>query len=339
MPNKRICIIPKYTGIGGPSSFLDRLKMVLNKRGIEVIHDLNEKNIDSILVINSTKDLFKLYLKKKQGVRIVQRLGSPSLLWWYFPLSLHKYTLDIIRNLMNRCVRSILADAIVYQSNYVKEDWDKMYGKSKVPSEIIYNGVDKNTFTNVEHVYQSKRDHCIISVEGMQGLDPFDIAINLGKRLDEKGVDFELLMFGIPHHNIDKRVANYPFIKFLGPIARFELPFYYAGSDCYLLTDLLGAGCPNSVLEALSCGTPVLSYDLGVISEMINDDSGVLIKGNGDPWKGQNPKNFDLLAEGAIKLFNNKKRFNRGALKIAKDQYDLNQMAEKYIDVLYPTSN
>jgi glycosyltransferase involved in cell wall biosynthesis len=36
----------------------------------------------------------------------------------------------------------------------------------------------------------------------------------------------------------------------------------------------LNAACPNSVIEALACGTPVLGYDTGALPEMVPPKSG-----------------------------------------------------------------
>jgi len=236
---------------------------------------------------------------------------------------------------MIRFVRSKLADGIIYQTNYVKNDWEQRYGVPDVPSRIIYNSVDLNKFKQVRKAYKSPRKNCIISVEGTQGLDPFDTVIHLGKKLDSNGIDFEILMFGEPFGKIEEKVDKYPFIKFMGPIEHSQLPYFYAGADCYLLTDIIGAGCPNSALEALACGTPVLGYDVGVISELLDRNSGVLIKQSGNPWKKQSPGNYNSLALGAIKLFSNKNRFREGAFKIAMEKYDHIQMTDKYIEILF----
>ena len=46
-----------------------------------------------------------------------------------------------------------------------------------------------------------------------------------------------------------------------------KMPMYYAQIDCYLCASL-HEGTPNPVLEAMACGVPVISTDVGLIPEL-----------------------------------------------------------------------
>jgi len=333
--HRKICIVPESQS-GGPGSFLRRFKRGVEERGFTTTHDLTDDRIDSILVINATRRLSRLLHHRKRGVRIVQRLGSPASLHPFLPTTWRDTVLAYVRACMVRWVRARCADALVYQSRFVKSEWERLHGMIPLPCTVIYNGIDIEGFGAVKDRYQSPRKHCLISVEGNQGNDPFDIALHLAERLRARGLDFELLMFGNPLYDIEERAAHNPSIRFMGSISPEKLPFYYAGADCYILTDIIGAGCPNSVIESLACGTPVLGYDLGVISEMLDPYSGILVKGAGDPWKGQSPGNFDLLAEAALGICNNRDTYRKGAQRIADERYGLDRMVDNYLEMLFP---
>ncbi|GIW50665.1 MAG: hypothetical protein KatS3mg081_0020 [Gemmatimonadales bacterium] len=219
-----------------------------------VSYDLFNRPYETVLVINATRHLVKLWRCKKRGARIVQRLGAINWLHLYLSVNLGEVVLAEGRNIIMRLIRSRIADHIVYQSNFVRNWWNNRCGVSKAPSTIIYNGADLKIFSPEGAAYKSEGEVCIISVEGTQGADPFDIAIRLAQGLQEAGLDVELLMFGSSFKDAHARYSRYPFVKFKGSVPNKELPYYYRGASFYVSTDILTAACPNSVLEALACG-------------------------------------------------------------------------------------
>jgi len=286
----RICIVPgRIQGIGGPASFQRKLAAALTRRGIEVTYDLDNLPIDSVLVINGTRAIPKLWWLKKRGVRIVQRLGGINWLNRYLPVGVRGYILAEMRNLTMRLIRSSIADRIVYQSHFVKDWWTRECGESKVPSTVIYNGVDLALFNPDGPRYRSRAEICIISVEGTQGADPFDIAVQLGRSFEEMGRKVELLMFGTPWNNVQSRLGQYPFINFMGTVPNSELPYFYRGATFYLSTDIIAA-CPNSVIEALACGTLVVGFRAGALPEMLGalSDKWCVEYGR-NPWRMEPP--------------------------------------------------
>ena len=58
-----------------------------------------------------------------------------------------------------------------------------------------------------------------------------------------------------------------------------KLSEVYNAADVFLLPSL-AENFPNTIVEALSCGTPVLASDVGGISEQINSKNGVLVEAN-----------------------------------------------------------
>lgn len=331
----RICIVPgKLQTIGGPTSFRRKLTIGLMQKGIEVTYDLDDEPYDAILVINGTRYLTKLWRCRRKGAKIVQRLGGINWLHRYLPVGFRGYLMAEIRNLNMRLIRAFIADHIVYQSHFVKNWWNKKYGMPKVTSSVIYNGVDLAQFNPQGPRYKSQADVCIISVEGTQGIDPFDIAIHLAQELEQKGLRVELLMFGNPWKNTQSKLAQYHFVKFKGSVPSSELPYFYRGATFYISTDILTAACPNSVIEALACGTPVLGYKTGVLPELLDDSAGRCVECYGDPWKGEKPGNLQGMVRAALELMANWDRFHYGTRKLAEEQYSLERMVESYCQVL-----
>jgi glycosyltransferase involved in cell wall biosynthesis len=70
---------------------------------------------------------------------------------------------------------------------------------------------------------------------------------------------------------IDDRVI------FAGPRKRGELASWYAAADLFVLATA-HEGCPNVVLEALACGTPVVGTPVGSIPELLTSEVGLIVE-------------------------------------------------------------
>lgn len=336
MQIKRVCVVPSISdkSEGGPASFHRILKRGLEIRDINISRGFDDSSSESVLVINGTRHLARLWRYKMRGVRIVQRLGGINWVHRFLPVGVRVYLLNEFRYLLARFIRSFVADHVVYQSNFVRDWWSRQCGTTKVSSNVIYNGTDLAQFNPQGSRYQSHADVCIISVEGNQGVDPFDIAVHHTCFLAETGLNVELLMFGRSWNNAQIRFAQYPFVNFMGSVPNSDLPYFYRGAAFYISTDIISAGCPNSVVEALACGTPVLGYKVGVLPELLNRSSGRCVEYNGNPWKREPPRNPEGMVSATFELLNGHDQYKDGARRMAEQQYGLDQMVNAYLEVL-----
>ena len=65
-------------------------------------------------------------------------------------------------------------------------------------------------------------------------------------------------------------------VDFLGRQSQSAVARWIAASDLLCLPSY-SEGCPNVVLEALSCGRPVVASNVGAVPDLVNSDCGILV--------------------------------------------------------------
>lgn len=101
----------------------------------------------------------------------------------------------------------------------------------------------------------------------------------------------------------------------------------------YLSLDVNPA-CPNTVIEALSTGSPVVAFDTGAIPELINDSCSAVVKYGSNPWELGYP-DVKSLAKAIIKVEKNYDILAKNAKKSAFENYNLEDVVLKYTDVIH----
>lgn len=91
--------------------------------------------------------------------------------------------------------------------------------------------------------------------------------------------------------------------------------------------------CPNSVIEALACGLPVIGFDTGSLSEIVQGDAGRLAAYGTNPWKLETP-DIPSLATAAVEVFDEQTRFRTAARARAEAEFDVEKMVDEYLKVL-----
>ncbi|MFR5748985.1 MAG: glycosyltransferase [Thomasclavelia spiroformis] len=160
-------------------------------------------------------------------------------------------------------------------SNWLADTVKKSY-LSKYPIRVIPNGVDLKLF----HPYVRKNENekpVILAVaniwEERKGLK--DI-IKIAKVLEN---EFDFIVIGKQYRS-HYSAKNIKFIKQTNNIK--ELAQYYSMAD-YFLNTTYEDNFPTTNIEALACGTPVITYDTGGSSESaINKFCLVVEKGNSE---------------------------------------------------------
>jgi glycosyltransferase involved in cell wall biosynthesis len=331
----RICIVPRVEGLGGVTSFRLKFENTLHTRGVDVINNLSQP-ADAVLVLAGTKNLLPLWRARRRGQRIVQRLDGIN--WvhrasWAGP----RYTIRAIYGNANLSfIRRRLADHVIYQSQFVKDWWEDWYRPTRVPSSVILNGADLNQYTPSGLHERPSGHYRLLIVEGsLTGALNSGLfhATELAERLSHQ-YKIELCIVG----RVDRRTKNKlqrktTFrVRFLDTIPREQIPWIMRSSHL-LFSAEVNPPCPNSVIEALACGLPVIGFDTGSLSEIVQGYAGRLAPYGANQWKLAKP-DISALVDRAVEVLEDQPRFRSFAREQAELKFGLDKMVDEYLNVL-----
>lgn len=199
-------------------------------------------------------------------------------------------------------------------SNLVKDSFLK---KNNV--QVINNGIDLSIFypreNNFRKKYNVENKFIILGVafawEKRKGIDVF---IKLSEMLDE---DFQIVLVG----SIDKVREKLPsnIIAIQSSKNQVELAEIYSASDLFL-NPSKEDNFPTVNLEALACGTPILTYDTGGCSECIDPECGIVVEYN----------DFQSVFESVLKI-KNEYIFSRDVCRKKAHQFNQKEKYKEYV--------
>jgi glycosyltransferase involved in cell wall biosynthesis len=349
--NRRICIIPQVSGVGGMVSFKNKLARGLHAKGVEVCDNLNDIPYEAVLVIGGTRQLAALWQVRWRGVKIIQRLDGMN--WLHRLHSRHgindwrHFVRAEYGNLILRLIRSRLATRLVYQSEFVVEWWQRIYGQAPAPARVIYNGVDLDTYTPQGSEKPPQDRWRVLMVEGslMGGYEQgLEVAVRLAQNLAaQMGANrpVELMVAGRVSANLQRhweniltatQPPNKVVLNWGGLVESQQIPALDRSAHLLFSSDV-NAACPNSVIEALGCGLPVLAFDTGALPELVCDGAGRVVPYGGDPWRLETP-DIEGLARAAREILEAQSRFRSAARARAEAAFSLEVMVSAYLEVL-----
>lgn len=155
-----------------------------------------------------------------------------------------------------------------------------------------------------------------------KGTDRLSEAI---KKLNDLGIGVVFIGRDVENQHL---TIDCPGILFKGELLHEQIPEYLSASDVFVLPTL-AEGCSNSIVEALSCGLPVVSSDLPFNYDILNEENSILI----------NPMDVDAIASAIKRIKDNsdlRERLQRGASQIGK-QLGIEQRATSILNFISST--
>lgn len=297
------------------------------------------KNDSDIVHIFSQEDTYLLNSLKIDSPKIATCLDTIGLI-----LEEH----DAIEKLFKRySINSMKkADKIITISNYTKYDLINETGISSDKIETIYLGVDEQfrvlpqeEVENIKKKYNLP-EKFILYVGSEQSRKNFPMLIKAFKKLlkDFNLQNIKLVKVGRPQISTSQRQKTFNLIYqlnlqkdiiFIDYVSEEDLTSIYNAASLFVFPSLYeGFGLPP--LEAMACGTPVITSNVTSIPEVVGD-GGILI----DPYDIKNLANamYEMLTNNGLSDEMIKKGLNRA--KIFRWEKTANETLKVYNNVLY----
>jgi glycosyltransferase involved in cell wall biosynthesis len=297
-----------FTAISGnPITNLFILFWLIVKKDISAIH------------ANSLRMLFHALLLKCcfPRIKLIYTKHNVTLLDHHFPSLL----VVLLKYFVERTITVYRAQA----------DELAIMGVPASKIKTIYNGVDLQQFQYVN----SREDRGKKTVGILGRISPeknIPFFLDIAEKLDEGVYEFVIAGDGPDRGKIQQRIKQSGLedrVRMLGDISNPDA--FLASIDVFVLTSFREA-FPMSILEAFAVGTPVVTIDVGGISEaVVNEKTGILIETH----------SADEFASKITELLMNKEKAERlraAARRAAESKFNLQTMIHEtkqvYLEVL-----
>lgn len=188
--------------------------------------------------------------------------------------------------------------------------WETFYGASASKIELIYNGVDHTLFQPLPKPEHLINIPTVVAAARIFDLKDILTMIRVCNEVRKTIPNVQFLVYGNKDAVPEYTLACIELIAELGLTENFHLKGFhrsphelYAEGDVSILTSI-SEGFPYTVIESMSCGIPVVSTDVGGVSEALDDTCGFICK----------PKDHKGIANRVIELLNdNELRTKMGA--------------------------
>ena len=171
----------------------------------------------------------------------------------------------------------------------------------KIPFSVIPNVVDTNHFYYKPQINKQKFE--FIHISSMNHNKNAEGILRAVKLLSEEEMNFIIVMIGSINKNLislAEQLSVKDFIVFKNEIPYSEVAQKMQSASAFILFSI-AENLPCVILEALCCGLPIISSDVGGIWEVVNQSNGILVE-SGNEYE---------LKEAMKKMITNYNYYNR----------------------------
>lgn len=225
------------------------------------------------------------------------------------------------------------AHHVFWQSEFCRKSADRFLGKREGAGEVLFNAVDIDHYSPAP----SRNDRPFTFL--LTG----KIGSHLGYRLEStieglalarrSGLNARLNIAGwiedvtaanamVGRHGVSDCVS------FLGPYSQENAPDIYRSADAYVMTKYLDP-CPNTVIEAMACGLPVLYSASGGVPELVGNAAGIGLPVPED-WETIHVPSAGAIAEGMLQISQESDQMSAAARERAVACFDIRHWIDRH---------
>jgi glycosyltransferase involved in cell wall biosynthesis len=306
-----------YDFIGGPSTFMRNLKTYFDDVGYKYKSDISKSKH---IFFPISYDLASLKKIKKDKGAIIQRLDGI-----YYP---QKHGASYQEK--NKLIKDIYlnyATKVVFQSQYSKAQCFKLFGEKDTDDyEIIINGVNEAIFYPSNILTKSPKTFKLVTTGNFRNIDMLEPVI---KALDAiSKFDFELNIIGPIVNDKLHAIINRDYINHLGSKDSHQIADLLREHHIFMYSHL-NPPCPNSVLEAIASGLPVVGFNSGSMSELLHFSPNLLAEVSDDLFQKYEDFSADALKEKIIYCMTHFEKIKEVALVNASN-YSFKHCGKQY---------
>ena len=239
-----------------------------------------------------------------------------------------------------------LADYVFHQSEFCRRSAEKFLGARQGDGEVLYNAVDTWRFTPLEKERPDGDSFTFLVAGKVQAHQAYRIEATV-RGLSEariQGLDARLMVAGVIDPSardsamaVAQSLGLGGCVNFGGPYSQHQAPALFAAAHAYVMTNHNDA-CPSSVIEAMSCGLPVLYANSGGVPELVGEECGVSLE-TGESWEEQRVPSAQAVGEGMLRIAGNRQAFAAAARKRAVERFDIAHWLERHRQVFQTLIN
>ena len=307
---------------GGPSLFMKRLRASVSRQRIANVATFINPFTDINIFSNVARDIYgKPYVFRVDGIYFDKNETTGSN---------YEHNKPIFEGVDN-------AMGIIFQSSFSYKLISSFHTKIDKPYDIINNGVDSKIFSpkgsdNRKELGVKDNDLVFVTSTKWRAHKRLKDVINVFIEFEKNSNRAcHLLVLG-KDSNIEH--IRHPRIHNIGFVHPKDLPIWYRTGSIFLFFSWLDH-CPNSVVEAIACGLPVVCTNQGGTRELIEmTKSGIVVEADKeftfelvDLYKPPTP-DYDKTLEAINKIVSN---YDSYVQNIDRTMIYIDNVARRYV--------
>ena len=312
---------PRLSLKGGPNIFMQRLRESIIRQNLAIPRSYLIPFYDIALFHSSAHSYYnKPYVLRMDGIYFGEDAKDPE----------KQKNNDDMQCAMDG------ARGIVYQSRFDKQLIETCFGKIKKESIVICNGAEIE-YSDSKHDIRKdlglpENRRLLICAAGWRRHKRLPEIVEVLKRLNNIEDNYALIILGEQNEYTDTNN-----IYSFGNVNPENIARYYQCADAYIHLSWLDH-CPNTVVEAIANGLPVLCSNQGGTREIVEGASAGIVSQcdtevdlfNLNLYEPPAP-DWDQLIQSARQLFDNYEEYCR---EINRSFVDIDVVAKKYVNFI-----